>query len=104
MAGAHARAHERASWLKADIPYDKLLDMDQINGDFPSRLGTCALVSWRSDVDQSRRARNDAVEPDLRYADPRCRQVPHRHGDQAADESWALQGSITRFYYLDQHA
>ena len=44
---------------EADIPYDQLLDMDDVNGDFPQT--DVALVIGANDVTNPA-ARDDAVE------------------------------------------
>ena len=75
--------HMNVLLAEADIPYDKLLDMDEINGDLPQT--DVALVIGANDVTNPA-ARNDTVEPDLRHADPRRRQGTHRDGDQARHE------------------
>ena len=54
---------------EADIPYDRLIDMDEINGDFPQT--DVALVIGANDVTNPA-ARTDQ-QPDLRHADSRCR-------------------------------
>ena len=75
--------HMNVLLAEADIPYDQLLDMDDINGDFPQT--DVALVIGANDVTNPA-ARTDAVEPDLRHADPRRGQGAHRDGDQARHE------------------
>jgi len=44
---AHAGPHERVL-AEADIPYDRLVEMDEINGDFPQT--DVALVIGANDV------------------------------------------------------
>ena len=75
--------HMNVLLAEADIPYDHLLDMDEINGDFPQT--DVALVIGANDVTNPA-ARTDTVQPDLRHADPRRGQGPHRDGHQAQHE------------------
>ena len=84
--------HMNVLLAEADIPYDNLLDMDEINGDFPQT--DVALVIGANDVTNPA-AREDRVQPDLRHADPRRGQGAHGDGHQAR-MSPASPGSTTR--------
>jgi NAD(P) transhydrogenase subunit beta len=68
---------------EADIPYHRLLDMEEINGDFPQTDD--ALIIGANDVTNPVARRY--LEPHLRNAPPRCGKVAHRHGHQAQHES-----------------
>ena len=76
--------HMNVLLAEADIPYDRLIEMDEINGDFPQT--DVALVIGANDVTNPA-ARTDTIEPHLRHADSRCGQGPHRDGHQAQHES-----------------
>ena len=57
---------------EANVPYDQLKEMDEINPDFPQT--DVALVIGANDVTNPA-ARIEPGQPDLRHADPRRRQV-----------------------------
>ena len=75
--------HMNVLLAEADVPYDHLKEMDEINPEFPQT--DVALVIGANDVTNPA-AREQQDSPDLRHADPRRRQG--RPGDraQALDE------------------
>ena len=75
--------HMNVLLAEANVPYDKLMDMDDINPEFERT--DVALVVGANDV-VNPAARTDPGEPDLRDADPErgLREADHRA--QARDE------------------
>ena len=76
--------HMNVLLAEANVPYDKLFDMEQINPEF--QRADVALVIGANDVDQSGGASNPG-SADLRHADPRRRQGAEHHRHQALDEA-----------------
>ena len=67
--------HMNVLLAEADVPYEALKEMDEINPEFPQT--DVALVIGANDVtNPAARARQG--EPDLRHADPRGRQGPQQ--------------------------
>ena len=67
--------HMNVLLAEADVPYDLLREMDDINPEFPRTDVT--LVIGANDVTNPA-AKNEPGQPDLRDADPRGRQVRDR--------------------------
>ncbi len=76
--------HMNVLLAEADIPYDRLFDMDDMNSDLPQT--DVALIIGANDVTNPA-ARTDRVQPDLRHAHHRRGQGSNRDGDQAQHES-----------------
>ena len=72
--------HMNVLLAEANVPYDELFEMDEINPEFP-QTDVVVVVGANDVVNPA--ARNSAREPDLRDADPRRRQGAQRRRDQA---------------------
>ena len=72
--------HMNVLLAEANVPYDQLVEMDQINPEFERT--DVALVIGANDVTNPD-ARTNRGEPDLRDADPRRRQGAERRRAQA---------------------
>ena len=75
--------HMNVLLAEADVPYDQLNEMDEINPEFPRT--DVALVIGANDVTNPA-AQQRPGKPDLRHADPRRRQGPAGHRAQAQHE------------------
>ena len=74
--------HMNVLLAEANVPYDQLKEMDEINPEFPQT--DVALVIGANDVVEPGGAQRPG-EPDLRHADPRRRQGRERDRDEALD-------------------
>ena len=73
--------HMNVLLAEANVPYDQLFDLEQINPEFERT--DVALVIGANDV-VNPAARTDKTEPDLRHADPRRRQGAARASSSSA--------------------
>ena len=90
--------HMNVLLAEADIPYDRLLEMDDINSDLPQT--DVALIIGANDVTNPA-ARDRHEQPDLRHADSGCGQGAHGDGDQA-QHGPGFAGIDNPLYYLDK--
>ena len=88
--------HMNVLLAEADVPYDKLKEMDDINGEF-ARTDVVAR-DRRQRRHQPRRAHRRRLA-DLRHADPRRRQVRQRDRAQALDVSSGFAGIDNPLFY-----
>ena len=89
--------HMNVLLAEANIPYDKLLELDDANAELPQT--DVALVIGANDVTNP--AAHRQVQPDLRHADPRRGQGAHGDGDQAQPQP-GFAGIDNELYYLDK--
>ncbi len=61
--------HMNVLLAEADIPYDRLLEMEDINDEF-SETDVALVIGANDVVNPAARTRQD--QPDLRHADSRC--------------------------------
>lgn len=71
--------HMNVLLAEANVPYEELVDLDDINPQFPQ--ANVALVVGANDVTNP--AARKPGHPGLRHADPRRRQGPERGGHEA---------------------
>ena len=90
--------HMNVLLAEADIPYDKLMDMDDINGDFPQT--DVALVIGANDVTNPA-ARTDRASPIYGMPILDVDKSAHRDGHQARHEP-GFAGIDNPLYYLDK--
>ena len=76
--------HMNVLLAEADVPYPLLVEMDDINPEFPRT--DVVLVVGANDVTNPA-ARTNPDSPDLRHADPRGRQGAAGDRAQAVDEA-----------------
>ena len=93
--------HMNVLLAEANVPYDKLYDMDEINGEF--ERADVALVIGANDV-VNPAARTDKASPDLRHADPQRRPGEERDRAQAQHEPRASPASRTSCSTIDRRA
>ena len=84
--------HMNVLLAEADIPYDELVEMDEINPEMPQC--DVALVIGANDV-VNPAARHDKIEPDLRHADHRRRQGARPCSPSSAARTRASPASTT---------
>ncbi len=85
--------HMNVLLAEAGVPYDLISDLDEINAEFET--ADVALIIGANDV-VNPDARTQRVEPDLRHADPECRQGQERHRHQARPGAGISRASTTR--------
>ena len=85
--------HMNVLLAEADIPYDRLIEMDDMNSDLPQT--DVALIIGANDVTNPA-ARTRYLEPHLRHAHSGRGQGAHRDGHQAQHESRVSRASTIR--------
>jgi hypothetical protein len=90
--------HMNVLLAEADVPYEDVKEMDEINSDFAAT--DVVLVIGANDV-VNPAAKDESEFADLWHADPRSASRAHGHGDQAFDGP-GYAGLDNDMFYIDK--